>query len=150
MNDFELLQRRIIVATKYLSGMTRDEIALELKTPTGCISQDLKVMRELWQSDAKESLAVLRDEELAKLRMIEAAGFRMRDYRLVLACMVHRKNLLGLGKEPAMMIPCIPWKELAESVEAAEAAADEDPIEERLRLYDEPPVEKTQCQTLIS
>jgi len=70
-NKTIIKERRKRVSDMYLAGMWQVEIAKEVGVTQGQVSQDLSVLRRLWQQSALVNIDKVKSKELAKLDRLE-------------------------------------------------------------------------------
>lgn len=71
-NKSIISERRKQVAELYLQGWWQTEIAKEVKVTQQCVSQDLSVLRRLWQQSAMVNIDKIKAKELAKIDRLES------------------------------------------------------------------------------
>ena len=72
----DIIERRHLVAQRYLQGEQQFEIAASLGLDRSVISRDLKAMRELWLKQIVEHYDAAKARELAKIAMVEQEAWR--------------------------------------------------------------------------
>ena len=71
-NKSVISERRKRVAELYLQGWWQTEIAKEVKVTQSQVSQDLSVLRRLWQQSAMVNIDKIKAKELAKIDRLES------------------------------------------------------------------------------
>jgi|SRR5215831_5831359 len=72
----QLMADRAKVASLYLRGESLHSIAMTMGVQTHIVTADLKAIREDWRSQANYDFGLARQQELARIDMIEAEAWR--------------------------------------------------------------------------
>ncbi|HEY5865360.1 MAG TPA: hypothetical protein VI542_07380 [Candidatus Tectomicrobia bacterium] len=73
--DFMLSERRAVIARRYLQGAYQSHIAKELGMTPGYISQEMKIIRNLWLASTVRDFDAARAEELARIDLAESEAW---------------------------------------------------------------------------